>query len=197
MQRRLVLILSTMLVSGACGTTPPPEPAKPEPAPPAPEPKAPPPEAKAPDPEPQKVLVALKRVHFALASSKLNAVSRAALDEAAATLKEHKDLELEIEGHADERGSEAFNQRLGEERAQAVQSYLAKAGVDRSRMSANSKGASSPLATGSGPSAWNENRRVEFRVARGNAEIDLKQGVVLDDHGRPVGGKLQKAHHRK
>jgi outer membrane protein OmpA-like peptidoglycan-associated protein len=196
MQRRLVLVVTAMLATGACASTPPPEPAKAEPAPPPPEPKAPPPEAKQPDPEPQKVLIALKRVHFALASAKLNAVSRAALDEAAGVLKEHKDLALEIEGHADERGSEAFNQRLGEERAQTVQQYLAKAGVGRDRMSASSKGASSPLATGSGPAAWNENRRVEFRVARGNAEIDLKQGVVLDDHGRPV-GKLQKARHRK
>src|SRR3954452_12384895 len=78
MQRRLVLAL-TMMLAAACSTTPK-EVARPEPeAPPATPPAPPAAEAKAPEPEPQKVLIALKRVHFGLGSAKLNAASRAAL----------------------------------------------------------------------------------------------------------------------
>jgi outer membrane protein OmpA-like peptidoglycan-associated protein len=196
MQRRLVLAL-TMMLAAACSTTPK-EVARPEPeAPPATPPAPPAAEAKAPEPEPQKVLIALKRVHFGLGSAKLNAASRAALDDAAAALKQHRDLELEVEGHADERGGDAYNLRLGEERAEAVQQYLSRAGVERARISASSKGEASPLATGSGAGAWAENRRVEFRIVKGNGELDLKDGVVLDDRGRPLGGKLHRARHRK
>jgi outer membrane protein OmpA-like peptidoglycan-associated protein len=196
MQRGLFLTLTALLATAACATAPA---EAPRPEPEAPSPAAPPPpvEAKQPEPEPQKVLIALKRVHFGLGSAKLNATSRGALDQAAAALKEHADLELEIEGHADERGDDASNLQLGEERAQAVQSYLARAGVDRKRISATSKGEGSPLATGTGKGAWAENRRVEFRIVRGNGEVDVKEGVLVDDRGRPLGGRLQHARHGK
>ncbi|MBX2811032.1 MAG: OmpA family protein [Myxococcales bacterium] len=72
---------------------------------------------------------------------------------------------LIVEGHCDERGTEAYNLALGDRRAQAVVKYLSDLGVPRSMMSVISKGENEPLVSGSDPAAWNQNRRAEFEVA--------------------------------
>jgi outer membrane protein OmpA-like peptidoglycan-associated protein len=73
-----------------------------------------------------------------------------------------------VDGHADARGREAFNDRLGKQRAWAVASRLLKRGVASSRIEVHSYGASRPRATGTDPSSLQRNRRVEIFM-RGEA----------------------------
>jgi peptidoglycan-associated lipoprotein len=86
--------------------------------------------------------------------------------------------------HGDERGSEPYNLELGEKRAGAVARYLAREGVEADRISASSRGKSTPLAQGRGMRAWATNRRVDFRVLGPEAELDLRHGALVDDRGR-------------
>lgn len=71
-----------------------------------------------------------------------------------------------LEGHCDERGSEEYNLALGERRATAAKRYLVDLGVPGSRVVTVSFGETSPAVQGHDESAWNWNRRVEFRVSQ-------------------------------
>ena len=84
---------------------------------------------------------------------------------AAQRLKEKTDLTVVIEGHADSRGNEEYNQKLGLQRAQTVMNELAAQGIDRNRMSTASVGESQTVDR-SRYRTWARavNRRVEFQV---------------------------------
>jgi outer membrane protein OmpA-like peptidoglycan-associated protein len=71
---------------------------------------------------------------------------------------------VKIEGHADERGSEHFNQELSERRATAAREALVSLGVPAELITAEGMGSSKPLITGDSPEAYMKNRRVEFVV---------------------------------
>ncbi len=68
-----------------------------------------------------------------------------------------------IEGHADERGSEEYNLALGERRAESVRKYLTALGVSSSQLRIVSYGEARPAVAGHDESAWQLNRRAEFR----------------------------------
>lgn len=74
--------------------------------------------------------------------------------------------EVQILGHADERGSEEHNQRLSEWRAQAVKYLLVHFGVEEKRLTTAAFGKSKPRAVGHTESDWKQNRRVEFVVTK-------------------------------
>lgn len=80
----------------------------------------------------------------------------------AEVLVENPDANLEIAGHADERGTREYNLALGDQRAVAVSSFFQEYGVDVSRISVISYGEEVPAVMGSDESAWSLNRRVEF-----------------------------------
>ena len=67
-------------------------------------------------------------------------------------------------GHTDSQGDAAYNQRLSERRAQAVQSYLVSRGVNPARMVAYGQGETQPIASNDTASGRAANRRVELRV---------------------------------
>ena len=71
---------------------------------------------------------------------------------------------IEVIGHTDDVGDDAYNQELSEQRAAAVSEYLIDAGVDASKMVAIGAGENSPLTTNTTPEGRAENRRVEVRV---------------------------------
>ena len=77
-------------------------------------------------------------------------------------LVDHTGERVLLEGHCDERGTVEYNLALGERRANAVRSFLGQYGVDGSRLTTISYGEEKPFATGSGESAWSQNRRVHF-----------------------------------
>ncbi|MFV1997582.1 MAG: peptidoglycan-associated lipoprotein Pal [Acidiferrobacterales bacterium] len=104
----------------------------------------------------------IMRVHFDFDSSSIDADNRETLEAHAAYLTANEDLNIKLEGHADERGTREYNLALGERRAKAVARMLAVLGVARSRMETTSYGEEKPLDEGSGETAWKRNRRVEI-----------------------------------
>src|SRR5690606_1753492 len=99
------------------------------------------------------------RVFFALDSSELDSEARATLEKQAAWLNQYANLNVTIEGHADERGTREYNLALGERRAQAVKNYLISLGISPSRVNTISYGKERPAVLGTGEEAWSRNRR--------------------------------------
>jgi uncharacterized repeat protein (TIGR01451 family)/MYXO-CTERM domain-containing protein len=103
---------------------------------------------------------------FATRSTAINKRSFRVLDAAALVLKNHKEMRIEIEGHTDDRGSDAFNQKLSEGRANAVKTYFIKKGVAAARLSAKGYGEAQPIGENATPAGRGKNRRVEFVIVR-------------------------------
>jgi len=101
-------------------------------------------------------------VHFAYNRSDLSALATEALDAFALRMKEeNKNIYIEIQGHTDSLGSEAFNLKLGAYRATAVMSYLhERHNIPLHRMSIFSYGESRPIADNKTPDNRAKNRRV-------------------------------------
>jgi len=103
-------------------------------------------------------------VAFAFNSANLTDLGKGQVYLAAQRLKEKTDITVVIEGHADTRGSNDYNQKLGLLRAETVMNELATLGIDRSRMSTVSIGESKPAVGMDAAWAHAVNRRVEFQV---------------------------------
>ena len=74
-------------------------------------------------------------------------------------LRKNKNLNVTIEGHADERGTREYNLALGERRANAARDYLMTYGISGKRISVISYGKEKPVNPKSSPLAWSQNRR--------------------------------------
>lgn len=105
----------------------------------------------------------LTRIHFAFDSTLLEEAARDALSETARCISQKKIPAVVIEGHADERGTEAYNIALGQRRAEGVRGYLQKLGV-AAKVEAVSYGEAYPLERSATEQAWDENRRAELRA---------------------------------
>jgi peptidoglycan-associated lipoprotein len=77
-------------------------------------------------------------------------------------LAQNQNVQVRLEGHADERGSREYNIGLGERRAQAVRRVLMLQGAAQTQTTTVSYGEERPAATGSDEEAWRLNRRVEL-----------------------------------
>ena len=84
------------------------------------------------------------------------------LDAHAKYLAADRSAKVRLEGHADERGSRAYNLALGERRANAVARYLVIQGVNRSQIESISYGEERPLSLSRDENGWSRNRRVEL-----------------------------------
>jgi len=80
-------------------------------------------------------------------------------------LDKYPDRTVAIEGYTDSVGSEDYNQRLSERRADAVKSYLARQGIGSTRLAASGKGESDPVAANDSASGRQQNRRVEVIIS--------------------------------
>lgn len=116
----------------------------------------------------QEQLVALvgDRVFFNFNSSSVNSNAQKTLKRQIAWLKENSDVNVLIEGHADERGTREYNLALGEKRANSVKSFLVGNGVSSSRIAVISYGKEHPEFPGSDESSWSKNRRAVTVVAK-------------------------------
>ena len=79
-------------------------------------------------------------------------------------LASHGGVTVEVQGHCDERGTEAYNMALGDRRAKAAANFLEDLGVVGSRMTTVSYGEERPLDTGNNEDAWQKNRRAQFVI---------------------------------
>jgi len=104
------------------------------------------------------------RIHFAFDSYELRSEARKILQRKAELLQQFPELDMVIEGHCDERGTDEYNLALGERRARAAYELLIILGVDADRLSIISYGEEKPLVEGHNETAWAKNRRAEFRI---------------------------------
>lgn len=111
-----------------------------------------------------KEIIKLPGVNFELNSARLTEGSIRVLDDAAATLKKHSDLKVEVAGHTDSTGDAGYNQQLSQRRAESVMRFLVSKGVDAGRLNAKGYGESSPIADNGTREGRAKNRRVELRV---------------------------------
>ena len=101
---------------------------------------------------------ATDRVYFDYDKYNLDADDQRALASQVAWLKQFPSTRVEVQGHADERGTRDYNIALGERRAQSVKSYLIAQGIADSRIQTISFGKDKPLDMGHDESAWSRNR---------------------------------------
>ncbi len=106
----------------------------------------------------------LQTVYFGFDSSTLGSDAQTALKANAEFLKTNASVDVQIEGHADERGGIQYNLALGEKRAKAVREYLVALGVAQKRIGVVSYGKEKPVAFGHDEGAWEKNRRANFVV---------------------------------
>jgi len=89
------------------------------------------------------------------------------LDAVAATLKGNPSIsQIEIQGHTDERGDDAYNLDLSDRRAKSVLKYLVDKGVEASRLTSTGYGETQPLDRRHNEAAWAKNRRVAFLILK-------------------------------
>lgn len=102
---------------------------------------------------------------FGFDKAELRPEDRELLSRIAGILLTSQDYTLSVNGHTDDVGSDAYNQRLSERRAQAVRDYLVKAGLPAEIVSVTGHGKALPLVKGSSEEARAKNRRVELGIA--------------------------------
>lgn len=161
------LALSAMLVSSlfvGC--------AKEEPAPPTVEPTQ---QRTTPPPSPagaggagasSAIIAAIQDqdVNFDFDKYDLRPDARAILDRKVSAMNQAATVRAQIEGHCDERGTNAYNLALGERRANSAKQYMVTAGISAGRLSTISYGEERPLDPGHNEAAWARNRRAHFAV---------------------------------
>ena len=82
-------------------------------------------------------------------------------------LHDNPDIELvEVKGHTDERGDDAYNLDLSDRRAAAVVTFLHDHGTDGDRLTSTGYGETQPLDLHHNEAAWTKNRRVEFQIRK-------------------------------
>ncbi|MUJ37912.1 OmpA family protein [Aliivibrio fischeri] len=96
--------------------------------------------------------------------SELAPESHAELDSIAAILIEHPQATVNIVGHTDSSGSEAYNQKISEDRAKSVSDYLQEKGVKKTQINARGEGESNPIATNKTAEGRSANRRVDIEI---------------------------------
>lgn len=107
----------------------------------------------------------LQDIHFDYDRDILDAQTKSILRSNAEWLKKNPNARVEIQGHADERGTNNYNLGLGERRALQTKKYLISLGVDESRLYTISYGEEKPFCFDSNENCWWENRRAHFTVA--------------------------------
>lgn len=103
-------------------------------------------------------------VYFETNKSDISANSKLALDKLVQIFKEYPETNLLVEGHTDDKGTDAYNLALSERRAVAVGNYLKAKNIAPSRLTINWYGESQPKVDNTSDANRAENRRVEFAI---------------------------------
>lgn len=103
-------------------------------------------------------------IHFEYDRYDLTPEAKQILNEKAAYMQEHPQLDVIVEGHCDERGSNAYNMALGEKRAKAAAAYLEAMGIAPDRLETVSYGEERPLVMGQTEEDYAANRRAHFVI---------------------------------
>jgi outer membrane protein OmpA-like peptidoglycan-associated protein len=104
------------------------------------------------------------RLKFEFDKAELRPADRELLSRIAGILITSHDYTISVNGHTDDVGNDAYNQKLSERRAQAVRDYLVKSGLPAEILSVEGHGKSLPLVAGTAEAARAKNRRVELGI---------------------------------
>lgn len=116
-------------------------------------------------PDGQSILVNLPNgVTFAVDSTTITPTFQGTLDQIAASMTKYPDSLIDVMGHTDSTGSDAYNLDLSKRRAEAVANYLSMRGVSRARIATTGYGEQYPVADNSTEEGRALNRRVEIRI---------------------------------
>lgn len=105
-----------------------------------------------------------EEIYFEFDKAVLTDIAKDLLSQAGDILSKEPKLSVEIEGHTDARGTEAYNMSLGGKRAQSVADYLINYGVSKERLITLSYGEEKPKVEGTSETAFAQNRRAVFNV---------------------------------
>ncbi len=108
----------------------------------------------------------LEGVHFDFDRYVIKPAGKTVLDADVALLKKDKSLDISIEGHCDIVGSDSYNQKLSQKRADAVYEYFLRNGIPSDRMRTVAYGRTRPLLPNDTPANRAKNRRVEIHVIK-------------------------------
>ena len=108
----------------------------------------------------------LKHVNFYQGTSELIESSYDELNLVAQMMLQNPEIEIELAGHTDNRGSPRLNQELSEQRVQVVKNYLAEKGVNGKRLNGEGYGGARPIASNATEETRKLNRRVEFIIIK-------------------------------
>lgn len=112
-----------------------------------------------------KQTLVLRNINFATASGEITEESKRVLDKIAEGMQGQPDMTIEIDGHTDAVGAQAYNLKLSKMRAEFVRIYLASKGIKPERMSVNGFGEFKPVADNKTEAGRAQNRRVEFKIS--------------------------------
>jgi OmpA-OmpF porin, OOP family len=103
-------------------------------------------------------------VFFDFNKASIKSVSFALLNDVAQAMVDNPKIKVEIGGHTDSVGNDAFNLKLSQQRAESVRTYLIKRGIDSNRMVPKGYGENVPIADNRTEAGRSQNRRVEFLI---------------------------------
>jgi outer membrane protein OmpA-like peptidoglycan-associated protein len=111
------------------------------------------------------LIVNMSDVLFDTAKFSLRPVAREKLAKVAGIVSGHPGLRLDVEGHTDSVGGDVYNQRLSEQRSEAVRDYLTEEGMRGGSVTARGFGKTQPVASNDTASGRQQNRRVELVIS--------------------------------
>ncbi len=114
--------------------------------------------------------IVLENIYYDFDKAEIRDDAAVELNKLVDILIENPQIKIELSAHTDNRGTDAYNERLSQERAQAAVDYIISQGIDRSRLTAKGYGAAQPIAPNDNPDGTDNpegrqlNRRTEFKV---------------------------------
>jgi peptidoglycan-associated lipoprotein len=115
----------------------------------------------------------VKEIYFGFDSYVLAPSARQILKGNSEWLRKHPSVMVEVEGHADDRGTDEYNLALGSKRAQVVMEYLSAIGISSNRLSTVTYGEELPVCREKTEECWQRNRRAHF-VITSSESVSLK-----------------------
>ena len=116
-------------------------------------------------------------VHFDYDRSDISPDDASVLDTKVAIMQANSGLRIMVSGHCDDRGSDEYNIALGNRRALAAKQYMVDRGIAESRIMIQSFGEERPLDRAQTEEAWAGNRRGEFSITAGGAQLMRPRGM--------------------
>ena len=122
-------------------------------------------------------IVIRQTIYFEFNRAVIRSVSFPILNTVAQVLRDFPDINVEVQGHTDDRGNDNYNLRLSQERAEAVRQYLIQQGIAAERLTSQGYGEGRPIDSNRTAQGRARNRRVEFVRTDANAQRQREAAV--------------------